>query len=82
MSMESVVQNLTEYRRETERELEQIKHALAALNGTGNGIQPRTGMTRASPPGETPRRNVLSISARRRISLAQKARWAKLKKTA
>ena len=71
MSMESAIRELTEYHRQTERELECIKHALNALNGTG--IQRRTGQL------EKPAGRILSAFARRKMSLAQKARWAKKK---
>ena len=75
MSMESVVRELTEYRRQTERELECIKHAINALNGTG-----RTGQTRTiKPAGNFQPVQARSLSARRKMSLAQKARWAKLR---
>jgi hypothetical protein len=69
MSMESAIRELTEYRRQTERELECVKHALNALNGTG--ATHRTGQL------EKPAGNVISAAARRKMSLAQKARWQK-----
>ena len=46
------------------REIERIDKALAALGYNGAG----------------PRRGTMSAAARKKISLAQKARWAKAKK--
>ena len=63
-SLTDVVQQLRKERERAEREVHRIDAALAALGSLSvNGAKPRK----------------LSASARRRISLAQKARWAKQK---
>jgi hypothetical protein len=51
--------------------LEGLRAAISALNGAGSGLRRKSGRKK----GWT-----MSASARRRISLAQKARWAKIKK--
>jgi len=57
--------------RELEDQINRINHAIAALQGKGRG----KGRNRAGKRG----RHHLSAEARRRISQAQKKRWAKLK---
>jgi hypothetical protein len=64
-SMTNVVQQLRKERDRAQREVHRIDASLAALgNLSVNGAGPK---------------RILSASARRRISLAQKARWAKQK---
>ena|ERR1700686_1277267 len=64
-SMTNVVQQLRKERERAQKEVHRIDAALAALgNLSFNGARPK---------------RTLSASARRRISLAQKARWAKQK---
>ena len=66
--------NIAEVLKELQQERERLDKAIAALGqlvgANHTGSQERT---------KTPRRT-LSASARRRISLAQKARWAKTKR--
>jgi hypothetical protein len=65
--------NIVEVLKELQRERERLDKAIGALaqlvgvNHTGGGERVKTS------------RRILSASARRRISLAQKARWAKTK---
>lgn len=62
-NMSEVVEQLNAERERVHREIQRIDAALAALGTvtTTNGTRPRT----------------MSAAARRKISLAQKARWAK-----
>jgi hypothetical protein len=62
-SLSDVVQQLRKERGRAQKEVHRIDAALAALGLSVNGTRPRK----------------LSAPARRRISLAQKARWAKQK---
>ena len=70
-----VLVELKSERKRTENELHRIDDAISALRGLGargtNGTRTAKGMRRG------PRR--LSAAARKRISMAQKARWAKYK---
>jgi len=61
--MSEVVQQLKEEREHTQNQLQCIDEALAALGGGSSNGSSRT----------------ISAARRRRISLAQKARWAKHK---
>lgn len=61
MHMSGVVQQLKRERERAQRQLQRIDDALAALGISSNGAS----------------RHTMSAAARRRISLAQKARWAK-----
>ncbi len=65
-SLSVVVQQLRKERERAQREVHRIDAALAAL---GN----------PSVNGASPSRRSMSAAARRKISLAQKARWAKQK---
>jgi nucleoid-associated protein YgaU len=60
--MNAVVQQLKAEREHTQKQLQQIDAALAALGSGSNGVS-----------------HTVSAAGRRRISLAQKARWAKAK---
>ena len=65
-SLSVVVQQLRKERERAQKEVNRIDAALAAL---GN----------LSVNGARPSRHSMSVAARRKISLAQKARWAKQK---
>jgi hypothetical protein len=69
--------NLDTVIKELESELSRIGRALQALKGL-------RGTTRSGKPSGQPRQqkktHTMSAAARRKISLAQKARWAKVKK--
>jgi hypothetical protein len=67
-----VINTLTAERNRLSAQLERIDMAVSALNGISNGT------ARKGKQGKAGR--VMSASARRRISAAQKARWAKWKK--
>src|ERR1044071_10416310 len=69
-----VIAQLREQRSRTEDELRRLDQAIGALTSL-NGVGKRV----ASPGSSQPPRKTLSAAARRRISLAQKARWAKRK---
>jgi hypothetical protein len=60
--MSVVVQQLKKEREHTQKQLQRIDEALAALGRNSNGAS-----------------RTMSAAGRRRISLAQKARWAKAK---
>jgi hypothetical protein len=61
-NLSGVVEQLKKERERVQKEVQRIDAALAALSSiSSNGLRPHT----------------MSAAARRRISLAQKARWAK-----
>jgi len=64
------------------QERERIDAAIAALSGgsVGNGRKRRGRTVRIEPSGSRRPRRKLSAAARKRISDAAKARWAKAKK--
>jgi len=64
MSLESIAAQLRE-------EIEKLTRALNAIEGTKSA--------RASKTSQGRPKRTMSASARRRISAAQKARWAKVK---
>lgn len=69
-----VVQQLRRERNQALRSIEQLDKALKALGGLG-GVRGR--VARAQMPGK--KRRTMSTAARKRISAAQRARWAKWK---
>jgi hypothetical protein len=64
-ALKSAVQAIQEERKQVVGQLAKLDAALAALGANGAG----------------PQRHRMSAAARKRISIAQKARWAKAKKT-
>lgn len=67
---------LREERRDAQNQVQKLGEAIAVLEKLTRG----SGVTSsAGAPHRTKR--VLSVAGRRRISLAQKARWAKLRQT-
>ena len=68
-----VVQQLRAQRNKIQEQLSQVTAAVEGLRGLG-----KNGGGRATAPG--PRR-VMSASARKRIAAAQKARWAKWRRS-
>jgi hypothetical protein len=62
-------------RREAQNQVQKLGEAISVLEklSRGSGITVHGGSTRV--------KRVLSAAGRRRISLAQKARWAKLRQT-
>ena len=72
---DTVVEDLKRTARLLEEQLQAVRHALSTLVGGGS-----TGRRRGRPKGSggaPRRRRRLSADARRRISEAQKARWAR-----
>jgi hypothetical protein len=69
-----VLSDLQSERRRAENELNRIDNAITALQGLGGGRGAGRNHTTSSRG-----RRQLSAAARRRISMAQKARWAKYK---
>jgi hypothetical protein len=69
MDIESILTHLKE-------ELTRIENAITALTGFGSQSTPRRGPGR---PAGTGKKRTMSASARKRISEAMKARWAKQK---
>ena len=71
-NVQSVLNELRNQRRRTQAELRRLDRAIAALRPlkSGNPSSERRHKTKRK----------LSAAARRRISAAQRARWAKLKK--
>ena len=74
-----VLSELQSERKRAENELSRIDNAINALRGLAGGRGAGRNHT-ARAVGSRGRRQ-LSASARRRISMAQKARWAKYKAT-
>lgn len=71
-----VLSELQSARKRAENELNRIDNAISALRGLAGGRGAgRNHIARAFGP----RQRRLSAAARRRISMAQKARWAKYK---
>ena len=58
----------------------QIREVRAMLGHRGPGRRPKTEEA-ANPSVSTRKRRTLSAAARKRIAAAQKARWAKFRKT-
>lgn len=74
MKLENLLAQLKEERSRTQKELGRLDEAISALQKlTADHSMP----ARGSKPGG---RRKLSVAARERISEAQKARWAKVKK--
>jgi hypothetical protein len=69
-SVSGIVKQIKKERDRVERELTGLNAALSAFVGAYKGAKPKG------------TRRTLSAAARRKISLAQKARWAKQKKRA
>jgi hypothetical protein len=67
---------LREERRDAQHQVQKLGEAIAALEKLTRG----SGITAGSGGSQRTKR-VLSAAGRRRISLAQKARWAKLRQS-
>lgn len=74
MDLNQILEDLEARRTEVQEELRGLDAAVNALKGLGGRSQPLIAHTRRR------RRRTLSPAARERISQAQKARWARLKK--
>jgi hypothetical protein len=72
-----VLSELQSERKRAESELHRIDNAIRALRGLAGGRS--AGRNHTGKSFATGHRRQLSASARRRISMAQKARWAKYK---
>lgn len=72
-----VLTELQSQRKRAENELNRIDNAISALRGLAGGRG--AGRNHTARAFGTGRRRQLSAAARRRISMAQKARWAKYK---
>src|SRR5207245_4751799 len=72
LNIQSVLTELQSQRRHTQAELKRLDRAIAALRSLNSGNP-------GSERGRKTKRK-LSAAARRRISAAQRARWAKIKK--
>jgi hypothetical protein len=70
------IDRLREERRDAQNQVQKLGEAIAVLEKLTRG----SGIT-ASAGGAHRAKRVLSAAGRRRISLAQKARWAKLRQT-
>ena len=91
--MSAVVQQLKKEREHTQKQLQRIDEALAALGSSSNGAsrtmsaagrraislaqKKRWAKHRTATPTHT-----ISAAGRRRIAAAQRARWAKVKRAA
>jgi hypothetical protein len=80
-----VIRELITERQQTEQRLKRLDAAIAAVRTVaGNTSSAKRSVSPGSAArtvGQKPRPK-LSAAARKKISLAQKARWAKVKKTA
>ena len=65
------IDRLREERRDAQNQVQRLGEAIAVLEKLTRGAGAGSGMHRA--------KRVLSAAGRRRISLAQKARWAKMR---
>jgi hypothetical protein len=74
LNLANVVQQLRKERDQARRRIEQLDGALKVLGSLG-GLQGRVG--RAQAAGK--KRRTMSAAARKRIAVAQRARWAKWK---
>jgi hypothetical protein len=70
------IDRLREERRDAQYQVQKLGEAISVLEKLTRGTGATT-LAGASPRG----RRVLSAAGRRRISLAQKARWAKIRQT-
>lgn len=70
------IDRLREERREAQHQVQKLGEAITVLEKLtrGSGMSMHTGSANRA-------KRVLSAAGRRRISLAQKARWAKLRQT-
>lgn len=75
-NLTQVVQRLKQERGQLQGRIEQLDEALKALTGLG-GV--RGTVTRRGPAQASGKRRTMSAAARKRISDAQRARWAKWK---
>jgi hypothetical protein len=72
-NLESAIQQIREERKQAQLRVEQLDQAISVVQGL-------VGLNALAPSGNGARRSrTMSASARRRISLAQKARWAKVR---
>jgi hypothetical protein len=77
-NLENALRELREKRKRTQRELEtldQIISGIESLNDTGAAVPSKTAQPKLMI--SVPAKRTMSAAARRKISLAQKARWAK-----
>lgn len=72
----NAIDRLREERRDAQNQVQKLGEAISVLEKLTRG----GGSTAQSTAGRRGRR-VLSAAGRRRISLAQKARWAKMRQT-
>jgi len=90
--MNVVVQQLKKEREHTQKQLQRIDEALAALGSSSNGTRTISAAGRrrislaqkkrwAKQKTAKPKRTI-SAAGRRRIAAAQRARWAKVKRAA
>jgi hypothetical protein len=83
--LSKVVRDLIAERQQTEQRLKRLDAAIAAVRTVAGST---SGVKRSVSPGSVAKtvgqksRPKLSAAARKKISLAQKARWAKVKKAA
>ncbi|HVB56634.1 MAG TPA: hypothetical protein VNE63_09415 [Candidatus Acidoferrales bacterium] len=72
----NIVEALKQEESKLQRQLTAVQGAIAALNGAiGTTVSPR----HTIGPNGTRRRGTLSAAGRARISMATKARWAKIR---
>lgn len=75
-SLDTAVRSLKEERLKLVTKAERIDAAINALNGIN---EPEKTNGFVSPTGKKPVRRVLTAAARRRIAVAQRARWARFR---
>lgn len=77
LALAGVTQELREELKRTKLELKNLDKAIKAIESLGRGQNlPSNGPSRGSPTNG----RVFSAAARRRISMAQKVRWANYRK--
>jgi len=75
-NLAKVVQRLRQERDQAQTQIDQLNEALKALTGL-DGV--RTIARRGPAPRRAGARRTMSAAARKRIAVAQRARWAKWK---
>jgi hypothetical protein len=72
-NLENALRELRQKRRHAQIEIDRLDQIIA-------GIESLSGTKAAGPSKTTPQKRIISIASRRKMALAQKARWASIRK--
>src|ERR1700691_4178398 len=72
-NLENALRELRQKRRHAQIEIDRLDQIIA-------GIESWSGTKAAGPSKTTPQKRIISIASRRKMALAQKARWASIRK--